>query len=356
MHLTLRWTNGDFFDTLRYASGRSSTVHYCDDIMHRFRNFTLAALLTFAAMLTPRSAVAAINFNSYHVGNSLTGQHVSSLGDDIAPLAADRGVNLNWADHILCGSTLTNIVANPTTTCLTPSATYGYFGTALPNFTWDAVTLEAYGDPFNSARSSVSTLIDLTRTNPNNAATKFYLLQIWPQGASSDDFATRWNRAYDPTVDDLESRWSRLYSLDLLASARADRPGVQIGMVPTTEVLYQLDQLAKAGKISAFTSGDQLYIDGNHLNSIGCYIARMTLMSTMLDQSPVGLPLQNTVSGLSAADTQLIQQTVWNVVSANSTMTLVPEPASVSFLFIGAAVLYRRGLRSARRRTLPLHF
>jgi hypothetical protein len=323
--------------------------------MQSFYKLTFVGLVALFALLTPRFARAAIDFNSYHVGNSLTGQHLSNLGDDIAPLAADRGVNLNWALHMLCGSSLTNIIANPTTTCLAPSPTYGYFGNALPNFTWNAVTLEAYGDPFNSARSSVSTLVDLTRTNPSNAATKFYLLQIWPQNGSPDDFATRWNRSYDPAVDDPESRWSRQYSLDLLASARADRPGVQIGMVPTTEVLYRLDQLAKAGKISAFTSADQLYADGNHLNAIGCYIARMTLMATLLDESPVGLPLQsNTVDLLSAADTQLIQQTVWDVVAPNSAMTLVPEPASVSFLFITAAVLCRRGSRSARRRTPPL--
>ena len=296
-------------------------------------------LLLTLIILSALNAQGAV-FNSFSVGNSLTGQSLQHIGDDISELAADRGVTLNWAQHLKCGSSLTNIVNNPTTVCVGPSS-YGYFGAALPNNQWDAVTLEAYGDPFPDARSSTKTLIDLTRSNPANAHTKIYMLQIWPQGASSDSFATRWTRLYDPSVDDYESRWSRQYSTDLLMNVRSDNTG-DIGMVPTTEVLYQLDLLARASKISAFSTVDQIYADANHLNPIGSYIARMTMMATLLDQSPVGLPLQSqTVGLLNAADTLLIQQTVWNVVSSDPATTLVPEPSCLALL-VGAFSLLRR--------------
>jgi hypothetical protein len=115
----------------------------------------------------------------------------------------------------------------------------------------------------------------------------------------------------------------------VLQHLRGDNSGVKLGMVPSGEVLYQFDLLAKAGQITNYSSADQLYmdpvthaVDPNHLNTTGSYISRLTLFATMYHNSPAGLPVPSNVN-LTAADALKLQKMVWDTVTANSTLTLV---------------------------------
>src|SRR3954451_4673057 len=87
------------------------------------------------ATLTPMSV--------YHVGNSLT-YHITAE-DRLKNEAALRGIDMSYGYHIRCGAGLHDISAFPTDTCV-PVNAYGYWGQALPNNHWDAVTLQTFGD------------------------------------------------------------------------------------------------------------------------------------------------------------------------------------------------------------------
>jgi len=305
----------------------------------------LAALFVAILAIHPSNARGDADFTAYYVGNSLSGQ----TSYTVPTLAASRSENFTSAIHLKCGASLSNILANPTDTCIAPDPVFGYFGNALPNFHWDAVTIEPYGDAYNDGRQSASALIDLTRQNPANSDTRFYYLSVWPQGLGTDSFATRFDRAYDSSVDDPESRWSRQYALSLFGSIRADNPNVTLGMVPVGQVLYVLDGLARSGQIESFHSADELYKDSAHLGPEGAWIAGLTWDATVFRESPVGLPLVNAPTSftLSDSDRQLIQQTVCDVVTSNSDLTLVPEPSS----FIAVGMLGGLFMTARRRRS-----
>jgi hypothetical protein len=282
------------------------------------------------------------DFSNYFVGNSLSGQ----TGMPIPDLAASSGQPIAGAIHMLSGCGLATIEANPNVTSIPPSPVYGYFGTALPDFNWSAVTLEPYGEAFAPGRQAADYFIGLTHENPTNQSTKFFMLSVWPQGPDfSPNYDTSWNAPYDPATDDPSGRWSRQYSLAMLNAMRSDNPASSIAMVPSGEVLYQVNALAKQGKFTSIHSVADLYVDPYHLTSVGCYIAGMTWFDTAMKRSAEGLPLPASMnlSGLPPEDALLLQQTVWNVLTANASLTLVPEPGSVcAFLAMGLVVLGRR--------------
>lgn len=261
-------------------------------------------------------------FRSYHVGNSLTAQTLGHAGFEIAEFTSARGINASWGYHIRCGSQLTQIYADPTGTCTAPVEPYSYFGNALPNYIWDAVTLQPYGDPMPTGRSAANNLINLALQQPANANANFYVMAMWPQGESGDSYATRWNRAYNETIDDPESRWSKQYFVSFTQHLRQDQPDRKIGLVLSGEVVSQFDQLAQQGKISGFTSASQLYIDPYHLSTNGSYLSRLTLFATMHHTSPVGLPVPSNVT-FTPEDILELQQMVWETVTTNASLSLV---------------------------------
>lgn len=256
-------------------------------------------------------------FRSFHVGNSLSGQTVGIEG-----MATTLSFDHSWGIHLRCGSQINVTVTNPTDTCIDPHPEFGYFGNALPNYTWDAVTLQPYGDPMPAGRAAVNTLIDLTRQRPENANTTFYIMSMWPQGESPDSYAARWKRGYNETTDDYESRWSQQYADQFLKHVRSDQPGLKLGIVPCGEILYQFDLYAKAGLISGYSSASQLYGDPYHLTPTGAYLAKMTHFATMFGNTPAGLPIPADVT-LSADDALELQRMIWRIVTTMSSDTLV---------------------------------
>src|SRR5262245_26521411 len=114
-------------------------------------------------LLVPRAF--ADTETAFFVGNSLT--YHATVGDQIKTYAADRGIDLSWGSHILCGSGLTQIFSDPFDTCVPPS-NYGYFEQALPGYHWDKVSLQPYGDELHTGESVAALMMDMTRNRPDN--------------------------------------------------------------------------------------------------------------------------------------------------------------------------------------------
>lgn len=268
------------------------------------------------------SVVSADPFRSYHIGNSLTSQTYSHIGYSLEQLTDSRNIDIAVGFHIRCGSQLNVTYNNPNEVCVGPTPPYGVFTNALPNYTWDAITLQPYGDPMNAGISAANGMINLSLQNPSNQAAKIYVMEMWPQGESSDSYATRWNRNYDESIDDYESRWSKQYFLDFTQNLKASNPAKKVGMVLSGEVLYQFDLLAKQGAITGFNSVSQLYGDPYHVTQDGSYLSRLTLFATLYHTSPVGLPVPSNVT-FTSEDVKQLQELVWQVVTSNSNLSLV---------------------------------
>ena len=297
---------------------------------------------------------AAAESRVYHVGNSLTAQ--SALNDRLKGAAAEQGIDLTYGFHIRCGEGVSYMWANPGDTCVDPNA-FGRFSEALPNNTWDAVTLQTYGDSLPGAKQAITDFINLTRTNPANSDTKFYVLQGWPQHlAESDatDYSDHWELTYDrsepATYENRLRTWTRDFSDELRSQLNDPASGlpVEVLRIPTGEVFYELDQLAEAGLLGTTTEIEQWYSDDFHMGEFGAYASRVTMLAALYGQDPSGLAAPE---GMSAEVAALVQQTAWNVVLGDP-HAAVPEPGSLALLAAAALPLLRRSRTARPRRRL----
>lgn len=315
----------------------------------RFSAVVCRLVLFVAVAFSAAAARGAEASRVYHVGNSLTNQSMGS--DALKNLAANRDIDITYGHHIRCGQGLGYIVANPEDTCVTPNA-FGTFAPALANNPWDVVTLQTYGDTYETNKSAIRHMIDTTRGNAANQATRFYIFEGWPQNFSpaSNDYSQHWLRTYDPSIpDDSSNRlrtWSRDYSDNLMSqlrSAEFNAP-IEIKRIRTGEVFYRLDQLAEAGQLGATTEIEQWYADAYHMNDFGAYASRLTMLAAVYGENPAGLPAP---AGMSPEIAALVQQTVWDVVTSDP-YSGVPEPSGVALLGVGALALLRRTRRTRR--------
>jgi hypothetical protein len=261
-----------------------------------------------AAALYNASARAATNLTVFHVGNSLTYQ--ATDGDKLKNHAAQVGINLTWGSHIRCGSGLLDIYTYPTDTCVPPGV-FGYWGNALPNNHWDMVTLEPYGDKLADAEYISTQMISLTRSRPDNASTKFYFFQNFPQALTGGEtYAQHWVQPYDGSR---YYTWTRDYGNRLMADLELQHPELPLvpTLISTGEVLYRLDQLARAGQIPGINRAEDFYADPFHLTPWGTFASETTIFSVLFNMSPNGLAPP---SDMPAATANLITQNVWDIV------------------------------------------
>ncbi|MCC6680120.1 MAG: hypothetical protein IT445_04375 [Phycisphaeraceae bacterium] len=273
-----------------------------------FRSFRSRVCLLCAITL-PAQAMT-----TYHVGNSLTWDSRPMWQDDFA---AQKGLPAHSAAwHIRCGSSLAAIVANPTDVCADALAPYGLFANALPNYEWDAITLQSYpgGTTLGSETAAALSLINLARQNNDNLDTPFFLLTGWPQ---STDFVNTWNQT---VVDDDNTPTviARQY-YELLLQRLRNQTDADIYIIPSGEVLYQLDLRMHNGQVPGFSDVTQLYRDVHHLTTtVGRYVAGTTMFAALYGMSPQGLTDPEVIPSSSPYSPELyaaLNEAVWDVVS-----------------------------------------
>lgn len=318
---------------------------------------TLVAALVAAAPIVPEARAATPDLAVYHVGNSVTDTlNYTGLGQ----LVAQANGGYAYGRHIIPGAPLEWTWNHPNDGFT--EAPYGSYSTALPNHTWNAVTLQPFDRQLTQPdgwgdRETIARYVNLAVQNPANKATQFYVYSRWPRredqaggGFKPFDFRAKWDRTYTGGWDNTNE--TRDYFKKLLAGVRTDAAGKldkQVRLVPVGDVLYELDKRAKAGQITGLTSVEQLYGDGIHFGNLGSFVVGSTFFATLYKQSPVGqavpaawltINAQYTSGGnfdlpgmaddpaypnFDAASLRAVQQTIWDVVSTHADAGVAPS-------------------------------
>jgi len=275
--------------------------------------------LLFLLALLPLSVVKSVEITSYSIGNSLTWDS-QPLG--VAAIANDFGFDQTVGHHIRCSWSLNGILEAPDNTCLAPVPEFGRFGEALPNYPWDAVTLQPHRNAtFNSTLLSdvdaVLGFISESQSNGLNADTTFYLYTGWPV---KQNYSTAWTA---PVVDadttpTVQAREYIEHLVDRVRSATSTK----VNVIPIGEVLYELDQRMQAGQIPGFNDIGDFYRDNIHLTlDLGRYAAGITTFATMYGIDPAGSTKPDGFYGNGTAFTpalyDAIQDAVWDVISGD---------------------------------------
>ena len=246
----------------------------------------VVAALTVCAAPTARGAQT---LRTYFVGNSLTNQmDPASIGS----LAASRGNSLVFGKHIDFGQALEQMWGNPGGADETVSP-YDTFPNALANHQWDAVSLQPFMRPIEEPigdRIALRNFISLARTRSPGA--RFFLYSGWPfkYAGQPMNYPQRWVQPFSGSWDDTIR--TRDFYAKLVGAARQDFPSVaqSIVLVPTGEVMFELDRRMRQGLVPGYDDVAQLYSDELHLNETGRYLCALTFYATMFKQDPRGLP------------------------------------------------------------------
>lgn len=347
------------------------------------------------AILVATSAAAQTTFRVYHVGNSVTDTLQYSKLEQMTE-AARPGTNHVWGRTMIPGAPLqwtwrygpTNGLADNQ-----QAATGGEsraFQKALPDYTWDAVTLQPFdrqlGSPATEAPwqapglgnagddpddyTAIKRYITQMRSGGLNADTQVYIYSRWPRGARQDDgsitagwnFQTLWDRSYPPG-----GSWSSNFgsglnetrdyfrqAVDLLNGdndpndANTGIAGLnkKIKLIPVGDAMYELDRRMRAGQVPGYGQIGEIYTDGIHLVSgndpaPGSFLAAATFYATMYGANPSNLD----ASLYGMTDPFLanaIKESVWTAVVNEPRSGVVPEPGSMAALGLGLAALKRR--------------
>lgn len=261
-------------------------------------------------------------FQSYHIGNSLTIDAQPTL---LPFLGEQAGLNLSSGAHVLCNSTMQDILESPRSTCLQPGQ-FGYFSQALPNNDWDAVTLQPFtGDGETTLQidiNSVNLFKQYAELKGKNDDTEYYIYQSWPRRNDWeiwDDSVT--NDPEQPTVH------SESY-FDILLNELRVQHGNQFKLVPTASVLNEVRSQITAGRIDGITDVDSLYRDSTHLSDVGRFIANSTLFSTITGKPTIGLAVNEAwTDEVSPELAATLQEIVWQVVATHPSTGVTGRPS-----------------------------
>jgi len=263
----------------------------------------------------------------FHIGNSITD---TIRYDALKKMAESRGHKHIYGRHMIPGAPLEWIWEHADSGFKTDE--FGYYPNALPNFAWDAITLQPFDRHLEGDVKYARQYIDLARQKAENAQTQFYVYSRWPRRKETKkpdgtttyelDFAAKWNRAYTGGWDGSEE--SKDYFEKLVTALRKEYPDMKkpVLLVPVGDVLLELDKRMKAEKFTGWTSIEALYSDGIHFNNAGSFVVGTTFYATLYKQSPQGLNFDsyNAVRGgadktITPAFAQAVQEVVWDVVS-----------------------------------------
>jgi len=223
--------------------------------------------------------------------------------------------------HIACNRSLPYIWDHPDTTCVNPRPQFGRFAEALSNHSWDALTLQPLdrdGATLATDASTVLSFIDLVGMHTDNHDTAIYVLGVWP---SIDGFRENW-LAEAADENQTAAARSRQYYDRLLNRVRASTDAA-VYVIPSGEVLFELDERMRRGEIPGFSSVAELYRDAVHVTrDVGQFVATATMFSTIRGVAPHGLRdvshpnLDNPDNPFSLELYEALYDAIWDVVTS----------------------------------------
>jgi len=271
-----------------------------------------AFLCIIICVCTPASAET---FSVYFVGNSVTDQ-INYGGLDA--MAEAQGHTHLWGRDMIPGAPLEWLWNHPADGFQEPP--YGLYPNALPNYEWDAISLQPFDRLLDNDVNYAGRFIDLALSNPANADCQFYIYSRWPRKNSDGtlDYDALWLREYTGGWDNTNE--TRDYFETLTYALRDKYPALAkpILMVPAGDVLYELNQRMKAGQVPGFTDVCDVYADGIHFNNIGQYVVGTTYYATLYKEDPAGLAVPPDYGTIVPAVVAQIQDAVWDVVNGHT--------------------------------------
>lgn len=278
----------------------------------------------------------------YFIGNSVT-DTINYRGLD--NIAESQRRNHEWGRHMIPGAPLNWIWSNPNQGF--QESPYGYYSNALANYQWDALSLQPFDRSLDGAEGDLAmanNFINLAKTRSPNL--QVYIYQRWPRKQDSNpnptaaDWDAMWLANYTDGWQNTESRSYYDSLAQSLRSAHPELPPTQL--VRVGEVFYALNQRMKSGQVPGYTSIWDLYTDHVHLNNVGSYIVGATYYATLYGATPLNTPIPSDYGSVSAATAQIIQQTIWDVVSVErplgGSVSLPPPPANPTFFLADTTV------------------
>jgi hypothetical protein len=285
----------------------------------------------------------------YQIGNSLTYELDRPM---ISAWAQSRGFSLDAGYDVNFGQGLDYHWSNPTTA----SAATELFSTALPNNTWDVLTLQpsfnTIEGPTGDAQR-ISDFVGLLTSNPANTNTQVYIYERWPWNdyfMPLYGYRALWEMPYEGNPDGHTS--TRDFYAKLLDAVSGTLPlSNPVELVPIGETFYNIDAAIQAGEIPELTSITQLYRDNTHLSPIGSFTLAATFYATVFHDNPFGL------ANLHSADVPddlalRLEEISWETVTHAGEL---PEPKSISVFALGLLISIGLMRRTLVRRAQYLH-
>ena len=265
---------------------------------------------------------------AYHVGNSVTD---TIRYNALKRIANSRGDEYVFGRHMIPGAPLDWIWEHPAQGF--KENPYGYYPNALPNYEWDALTLQPFDRLLQSSdgRGDLQTapkFIDLAL--PRSPDLQIYVYQRWPKrrddgsGNLTLDYQAQWLRTYTGSYDG--SNETRDYFQRVVQGLRDHYPGLPrpVLMVPVGDVLFELDRRMQDGQVPGYTDVVQFYVDSIHFNNVGAMVVGTTFYATMFRSDPRGTdysgydaPSGPLDSDITPAQAAAFQDAVWDVVSTH---------------------------------------
>lgn len=304
----------------------------------------IAYIVSLAGLITSGTRADSI----YFIGNSVT-DTINYNG--FQAMAVAKGKTQPWGRQMIPGAPLQWLWEHPADGFNQPP--YGYPGSALPNYAWNALSLQ----PFDRSLASdlqhtqlfLGQLFGSTSPNATQSAnrlnTRILIYGRWPRQDDAlrvggpRDFDTLWLR--DSSVSNECADFPQDLTVAVRGATVADVAlANRVFMVPVGHVMYALNQQMKAGQLPGYTNIFQIYADGIHLNNIGSYLTACTYYATLYQESPVGLPVPSQYGTIDAALVTRIQETVWNVVQTE-TLSGVPSTGNLLFTTLSVPSAYK---------------
>ena len=260
----------------------------------------------------------------YQVGNSLTWD---TQPNRTVMIASENSETLDIGYHIHCNSTLTDILASPGSTCV-PANSTGEFSDALPMLEWDAVTLQLYNKGATTLADdlqAVTTLYNLTRSNPANASTQFFIHAPWPT-------LPNWSGWDDPvTASPSQPTKHSLAYFDLFMNEVDTLYPGEFKLIPLGEIIASIRDDIANGTAVGLTSIDDLYRDDVHMSGLGRFVASTAVYASVFATDPTGTPVPRSTGGWSVEDlpddqAAYLQDAIWDVIKNQPWTGIGPFP------------------------------
>ena len=160
-----------------------------------------------------------------------------------------------------------------------PSSDAGLYRDALRAEPWDFVSFQPYPGSGSTLATDLQAITRASAGMPPD--TTVVVFTGWPP---AEGFAASWNAQIEVT-DDTPTMHARAY-FDELVSRLDDELSNDVLLVPAAEVFYRMDRKLGAGAVPGIDSIEDLFGDEIHMDSIGNWVAGVTIASVLFDTDP----------------------------------------------------------------------